>query len=538
MSHAFVPVAERIVDAILAADPLTATAAGDHRFDDKLPDLSADGVAARVAMLRDASDGLAQIDIEALPAAEQVDHALLQAHVERGLFDLTELREYQWNPLLHNPGDLIDALISRPTGTPEQRLHSLAGRLAAIPDAMASARQVLQDCPRIHLETGAGQFTGTAALIRDELPSLLAQVPSMSGEVRPVADQAIAALDGFAVWLREQATGGEHRDARLGRPMWEARLWHTLDTEMSAEQILAATEDNLTGTSAALRELAARFVGGPADDDAVRRAFAAVAEQRPDNDTIVGWASASLAETTEFVRVHDLVTILNDPCVVQVMPEYARGVSIAYCESPGPLETADVVTLYCISPAPSTWSPERIDSFYREYNNDMVRDLTVHEAMPGHYLQLAHSRRYHGSTRTRALGLSGPFVEGWAVYAEELMADAGYGGVPVRLQQLKMQLRMSINAMLDQLVHCTDLTKADAMELMCARGFQEEGEAAGKWRRALLTSTQLSTYFVGYLEVSAIARARPAGTPVRDWHDAMLSHGSPSPRHLRRLLAV
>jgi hypothetical protein len=124
------------------------------------------------------------------------------------------------------------------------------------------------------------------------------------------------------------------------------------------------------------------------------------------------------------------------------------------------------------------------------------------------------------------------------VYAEEVMAEHGFGGPPVRLQQLKMQLRMTINAILDQLVHCEDLPEADAMALMIERGFQEEGEAVGKWRRALLTSTQLSTYFVGYSEVAEIAAARPPGMSPRGWHDAMLAHGSPPPRHLRTLLAL
>jgi uncharacterized protein (DUF885 family) len=168
----------------------------------------------------------------------------------------------------------------------------------------------------------------------------------------------------------------------------------------------------------------------------------------------------------------------------------------------------------------------------------MLRNLTVHEAMPGHFLQLAHSRRYRGSTRVRALGFSGPMVEGWAVYAEEVMVEHGFGGLPVRLQQLKMQLRMSLNAILDQLVHCAGLSEEEGMALMRDRGFQEDGEAAGKWRRALLTSTQLSTYFVGYSEMSAIGRARPAGVPIGDWHDRMLSYGSPAPRHLRTLLGV
>jgi uncharacterized protein (DUF885 family) len=158
--------------------------------------------------------------------------------------------------------------------------------------------------------------------------------------------------------------------------------------------------------------------------------------------------------------------------------------------------------------------------------------------MPGHYLQLAHARRYRGTTRARAVARSGPFIEGWAVYAEEMMVDAGFGGLPVRLQQLKMQLRCVINALLDQLLHCDDVSEGEAMALMTQRGFQEEGEAVGKWRRALLTSTQLSTYFVGYTEVAAIAAARPSGVGLGEWHDRMLAHGSPSPRHLRRMLST
>ncbi|GLW31412.1 DUF885 domain-containing protein [Actinoplanes regularis] len=535
----FVPLAERITDALLESDPVTALYAGDHRFDDRLPDLSATAVADRVGMLRDAADALSGVDADGLDAEDQVDHAILTAQVERRLFEFTEIREHEWNPLEHNPGPLLHGLLSRPFAPAAERLESLRGRLAAMPDALATARAVLSDVPRIHAETAAGQFAGTAGLIRDELPVLLAREPGLRGSVEPVAAAALAALDEFDGWLRRGLQSGEPgRDPRLGRRLWEARLWHTLDTELSAADVLARARANLDRVSGELRTLAAELVGGAADDETVRRALHTMAERHPDNDTIVGLAKGTLDEATEFVRDHDLVSLVDDPCVIEEMPEFARGVAVAYCDPPGPLETADVPTFYCIAPAPSDWPAERVRSFYREYNNEMIRDLTVHEAMPGHFLQLAHARRFRGSSRVRALGWSGPFVEGWAVYAEELMAGLGFGGLPVRLQQLKMQLRMSLNAIIDQLTHCEDLPESEAMALMTGRGFQEEGEAAGKWRRALLTSTQLSTYFVGYLEVAELAAARPFGATPKAWHDAMLAHGSPPPRHLRSLLGV
>jgi hypothetical protein len=535
----FVPLAERIVDALLETDPGLAASAGDHRYDDRLPDLSPGAVDERITMLRDATDALSAVEPDEMGAQDQVDHAMLSAMVERDLFELTDIREHEWNPLVHNPGPLLHTLLSRPFAPAEERLTSLGGRLAAIPDALATARAVLRDVPRIHAETAIGQFAGAAGLIRDEVPKMLSEAPGLRPAVEPAAAAALEALAEFGGWLRARLDTTEPgRDPRLGRRLWEARLWHTLDTELPAAEVLARAQRNLDEVGAALREASAELIGGPAGDETVRKALDQLGGQHPDNASILDLAKITMAEATDFVRAHDVLTLVDDPCVIEEMPEFARGVAVAYCDPPGLLETADLPTFYCISPTPSDWPAERVESFYREYNDHMIRDLTVHEAMPGHFLQIAHARRFRAATRVRALGWSGPFVEGWAVYAEELMAGLGFGGLPVRLQQLKMQLRMSLNAIIDQLVHCEELPEAEAMAMLTGRGFQEVGEASGKWRRALLTSTQLSTYFVGYTEVAAIAAARPFGATPKAWHDAMLSHGSPPPRHLRTLLGV
>jgi uncharacterized protein (DUF885 family) len=233
------------------------------------------------------------------------------------------------------------------------------------------------------------------------------------------------------------------------------------------------------------------------------------------------------------------------------MPPSRRGVAVAYCDPPGPLEPpgpdGPLPALFAVSPTPDGWSDQRVESFYREYNGHMLRNLTVHEAVPGHALQLAHSARHRGGTRIRRALWSGPFVEGWAVYAEGLMAEHGLdpadppAALGLRMQQLKMLLRSTINAILDVRVHAHGVTEAEAMRLMIERGHQEEGEAVGKWRRALLTSAQLSTYYVGHQEVRDVASVLRAARPsagVRELHDLMLSHGSPPPRHLRTLLGV
>ena len=276
----------------------------------------------------------------------------------------------------------------------------------------------------------------------------------------------------------------------------------------------------------------------------VRQVLDRLAEDVPDDGTILGFCRDALADQIAFVTDRRLVTVYDDPVEVIAMPEIDRGVAIAYCDSPGPLEPAPLATFIAVSPTPADWTPQRVASFYREYNRHMVHNLMVHEAMPGHYLQLQHSRRFAGSrTAIRAALRSGSFVEGWAVYAERIMAEQGYRGDgdprAVRMQQLKMQLRSIINAILDARIHGHSMTEAEAMALMTERGHQEEGEAAGKWRRALLTSAQLSTYYVGYTEVSDLSaslRALDPGLDEREVHDRMLAHGSPPARLLRTLV--
>ncbi|PZS35768.1 MAG: DUF885 domain-containing protein, partial [Pseudonocardiales bacterium] len=428
---------------------------------------------------------------------------------------------------------LIFGLIARGVGEPEERLAAIGSRLAAIPDALATAERVIGECPQLHVETAIGQIEGTAALVRDEVPALLSRVGGGHPGVDAAREAALDALSRHRDYLRS-ILDASRRDPRLGRPLWEARLWHTLDSELTAAAVLAAAQADLERVTAEIADVAAELTGSR--DAAV--ALAALALQHPDDATIVGRIERTLQLATDFVGEHDLVTVLDDPLEIMPMPEFARGVAVAYCDAPGPLETGVVPTFYAISPTPADWSPQRVESFYREYNDHMLSCLTVHEAMPGHYLQLAHARRFRGSTRVRAVCESGSFIEGWAVYAEQLMAEQGFGGLPVRLQRLKTALRMIINAIIDQGVHCDGMSEGQAMALMTGRGFQEESEAAGKWRRAQLTSTQLSTYYVGYTEVSRIGRARPVSSTPREWHDAMLAHGSPAPRHLRRLLGV
>ena len=537
----FHELAVRIVDDLLRLDPVAATSLGDHRHDQRLPDLGVAGIAEAVRAIDDDVMRLDAIDDVELDVEDLVDLEILRARLLRTHFDLTELRPHTWNPMVWNPGTALHLLVTRDFAPEDERRESLAGRLRAVPDFLADARTQLGDMPGIHVETAIAQLSGTAALIDDEVRRLV--------EDDAVTSDAHDAVVRFAGWLDDRLASS-HRSPRLGEHLYAATLWHSLDDDVTADELLADAFTHLDILNEQLRETAAEYLGLPtADDDAVRHVLDLVAGRSVvTDDTVLPLVRDSLARTTDFVREHDLVEVPELDVQVLEMPEIHRGVAVAYCDAPGPLETAAVATVVAVAPTPASWSPERVASFYREYNAVQLHTLTVHEAMPGHVLQLAHAQRLVTPTPVRRFGRSGVFVEGWAVYAEEAMVDAGYAPadgraawLELRLQQLKMQARGVINAILDISVHASDMSEAEATSLMTGRGFQEEGEAAGKWRRAQLTAGQLPTYFAGYRAVSGIAadlRILHPDWSSRQVHDLLLSKGSPGPRHLRALLGI
>jgi len=547
----FTALVEKHLERMLGLNPEWATNLGDHRFDGLTSDFSEDGFKERVAFNRETLDALKKIKPERLSGANRIDHAILKEACESIVFEITEVREHRRNPTIYNPGDGLYNILARDYAPLPERLRAVKSRLAALPEALDAARANLDNPPRVMTETAIKQNPGVINLVMDGLQEYLAEVPEMKDEFGPVRARAIAALDEYGRWLETDLLRRSNGDFRLGKKLWKKKLRFALGSDLNPEEILANAERDLAATRDQMYEVALPlyrdYFGGhvddenPGHDNVIRRVLARLAEDRPTNETIVPEAREGLKEITRFVAKKKLVTVPDDPVEIIVMPEHQRGVYIGYCDSPGPLEK-NGTTFYAISPTPKDWSAERAETFYREYNDHMLKDLTVHEAMPGHYLQIAHANKYEAATPLRAIFSSGTFVEGWATYAEQLMVEAGYGGPELHLQQLKMRLRLIINAIIDQKIHTAGMTEGEAMEMMMVDGFQEEGEAAGKWIRACLTSTQLSTYYVGNLEVNGIRRdyekKHGGKIDLKEFHDEMLSFGSPAPKHVRVLMGL
>ncbi|MBS0662983.1 MAG: DUF885 domain-containing protein [Verrucomicrobia bacterium] len=550
---AFERIANDFIESYLRQNPENATEIGDHRFDGQLTDYSAAGRQAAAATLRSTLAALDQVNPGALTGPDRVDAQILRQRVEYELFTLEELRPFECNPLLYQTSfaDSIYDLSARGQAPAEVRLRMIAQRLAAFPRVVAEAKANLRHPPRASTETAIDQVAGTIRLVRDDLESLLQQAPALRAEVAPIQARAVAALADYRAWLQQDLLPRSTGDFRLGEKLYRRKLRYALGSDLTPETIMArALQEKANITEqlyATARPLYLRSFprATPAELADRPRVIKAVLDQLAEHsltdDTIVDRAKASLARATEFVRQHQLVTVPETPVRVIVVPEFARGVAIAYCQSPGALEPKGE-TFFAISPTPADWPPARKRSFYREYNEYMLQDLTVHEAMPGHYLQIAHANQFRAPTLVRTLFRSGSFIEGWAVYGERVMAEAGFGGPEVRMQQLKMRLRTTINAILDQRIHMGTMTEPEAIDLMMKEGFQEEGEAVGKWRRAILTSTQLSTYFVGAIEHddlrAAAERHDGASFNLRRYHDTVLSFGNANVKYVRQEMGL
>jgi uncharacterized protein (DUF885 family) len=547
----FEQLSKQYVEDLLKLNPEFATSLGEHRYDAQLDDYSLDGVQRNLQLEKDYLQKLSAIDPATLGEVNGIDYEVLRSQIEGSIFSLEVLREYEWNPMRYNVGGAIYGLLAREFAPLPERLHSVKERLKGVPAALEAAKTNLQNPPKMHTETAILQNQGTISLIRDELNQFLEQAPELKQEIAPVQQAAIEALEAYGKWLQSDLLPRSNGDFRLGLEKFRAKLTHTIDSDLTMEQILERAQQRLAETQQAMYDtalplFAGYFPNAPAAQredhkHVIKAVLDKLAENRPDDQKIVDQARQNLQETTDFVRDQQLVSLPAEPVAVIVMPEFQRGISVAYCDSPGPLEK-NGETFYAISPTPADWSKERVQSFYREYNGYMLKDLTMHEAMPGHYLQLAHSNKFQAPTMIRAIFYSGPFVEGWATYAEQIMVEHGFGGPEVKMQQLKMLTRAILNAILDQKIHTAGMTEQEAMDLMKNEGFQEEGEAAGKWRRACLTSTQLSSYFVGNTEVNDIRKAYEAKhgaiTDWRTFHDQMLSYGSPPAKYIKRMMGL
>jgi len=554
---AFADLSKRSLDTWMQLSPVSATQIGDHRYDSELDDLSAAGQQKTMAAYKALLGELDKIDVAKLGRENQVDAAILRNQLQSEIWNAEVLQSGKWDPQLYNgiAGSAIYGLMAREFAPLPERLKSATARMEKLPAIFAQARENLDPVrvPKIHAETVAKQNKGILSIVDTFITPHIGELPQADQQRLQAAIEGLKkAVDEQQTWLDKTLVPNAKGDFRIGAEKYDQKLKFALNSSLSRQQIgeraraeLTRVRQDMYGIAQTVlkdKPEAPEMPAQPTDEQqqkAIEAALELAYADKPARDKVVDDAKAALAQSTAFVREHDLMTLPDAPVDIILMPEFQRGVAVAYCDSPGPLDK-NLKTFYAVSPIPDDWSEKQVDSFLREYNSRMIHLLSIHEGTPGHYLEGWHSAKFPSTLR--AVLRSGLFAEGWAVYTERMMQEQGYlNNDPLfHLVQLKFYLRTISNAILDQGVHVDNWDREKAMHLMTHDAFQQESEAAGKWVRAQLTSAQLPTYFVGAQEHfdtrKAVQEKLGDKFNLKAYHEQMLSYSAPPVRFARQLM--
>ena len=438
---AFEAIASRYVDDLPNFSPVAATLIGDHSADHELDQVDTKAWAFRRQRYLDYQTALSAVDRDSLSQANQIDAALLQNDIESRLFELDTFEEWAWNPLVYVSlsGSSIFGLVARDYAPLEERLAAATSRLEQFPRFLEQARESLQPerVPKIHAETAVQQNAGIRSIIDMIIVSDMDELPQAGrNELSAAIESARKAIDAHEIWLKEELLPHAAGDFRIGADLYDTKLALVLNSSLSRQDIKARAENEYETVRKQMYEVAKEVYAAThpyttfpdSPDEAykqvvIRAALEQAYQQMPPRDGIVDVATEYLQQATDFIIENDIVTMPDDPVQIIVKPEFTRGVTFAYLDSPGPLDKGQPA-FYAVAPLPSDWTDEQVRSFLREYNLLSIQNLTLHEGAPGHYVQLALSNRYPSTLR--AVLASSPFMEGWAVYAERMMIDAGY----------------------------------------------------------------------------------------------------------------
>jgi len=494
-----------------------------------------------------------KIDASRLSAKQRTDHALVVNKLKSDRWYLTDFKEYEWNPALHNIAQPIDLILGSEYAAKPQRLRTLLKRIADVPAFYQAAQASIVNPTHEHTQLALQQASGTMTVLAD-LGKTAQESILTPAEKNQFAQRIAAAGSALMVYFdflteldKQQTANNSARSFRIGKALYEPKFAHDIQASVSAEQMyqkaLAAREQLLQRMNGNADELWTKVMGNtakPADRTAkIGMVIDRLSANHVAPQDFFAEIRRQIPVLQDWVTRNNLLTLdPNKPLVVRETPLYQRGVAGASIDAPGPYRPQDR-TFYNVTPLDGL-TPEQAESSLREYNHWILQILNIHEAIPGHYAQLVYANK--SPSLIKSLFGNGAMVEGWAVYGERMMLESGYGeNTPeMWLMYSKWNLRTVTNTILDYSVHNLGMTEAQAMDLLVRQAFQTNREASEKWRRATLSSVQLTSYFSGYSEIMDLREQRKLALgpkfALKEFHEQFLSYGSAPVKMIKELM--
>jgi uncharacterized protein (DUF885 family) len=559
------------LDGLLLAKPHLATFIGDHRFDDRFPDLSPRGLELRQRVLEQQKLRLASVDLTQLPLDEQVDAEIMTGGIDLELLYLREIKDWEWDPRLHDsfpyydPREIlagrVSDIIHGDFASAEQRLSSLIGQMKNLPVFLKQAEDQLKNPARVYTEQGIGENKGRIELFDGDLAQFIRVAegvpPNLRAEAEDARKAATADLQEYQRFLEQVLLPRSSGDWRLGAERYQKKFPLALQTNLNPESVIPKAEAAFKKNREDLFQIALKlykelFPGkhppGPVNSPVIqsriiRQVNDELSKDHPKPEELVEAHRRNLDEFRGFIEKHNLLRLPpKETLTVREMPPFKRGVAAAEYLAPGVLERkSQWLATYYVDPIDPSWNAERVESYLRGNNNYEIQLTAMHEAYPGHHTQYYYARQ--NLDPLRAVLWNAPFVEGWAVYGEDLMTRLGYGGDKNLRYQFfarRGDMIVATNILIDLRLHTGQMSEEEAVRFMVEEGYQEKAQAEKKLLRAKLDSTQLSQYFLGYDEITELEKdyreKKRESFNQREFNESLIGHGSIAVQHLRKYL--
>lgn len=534
-------------------NPDYAAAMGFHKYDSLLVIPNEAARRSEAAFVTKNLGALAGFGLDSLSAGNQIDWRLLSNELRAQRWYADTLRSWQWNPATYNLGATVGDLLNGHYYPLARRLRNISDKLAQAPAYYAAAKANITGPTREHAELAVKQNEGGLAVFGPALADSVRK-SSLSDAEKQLLTQRIAgaqqAVQGYINFLKKDVlTGKDFRSFRIGKTLFDRKFALDIQSRYSAEEVFALAQKHKADLLHDMGRRAARLfpkycAGQPVPKDTMQLIRQVIDKLTLKHAPREGFADAvkrQIPALTKFVNDHNLLKQdPSKPLVVRETPAYMRGSGAgASVSAPGPYDQ-QANTYYNVEPLPPTWTAAQAESYLREYNDYTLQILNIHEAIPGHYTQLVYANR--SPSRVKSIFGNGAMIEGWAVYSEKMMLEAGYGDNSDEIWLLwdKWNMRSTLNAVIDNLIQTQNASELDVVALLTGAGFQEEAEARNKWHRATLSEVQLSSYFTGYTEIVAlrdeVRQREGAAFSVKTFNEQFLSFGSAPVRYIRDLL--
>jgi len=553
--HNFRKLADEFVYSTLAFSPIAATAAGLHRYqgqnlDEQLDDMSPATLDHQRQYYQQFRERLQnEAKPEALSAESRADLHIIQDQLALRLLDLEDIQTYLHNPTMYveMTGNALFTPLTLEYAPLPDRIRHIVARLKVLPLLLDQARTNLISSPAIWTQVALEENQANIELVDQ---TIRAAVPAdQRAEFDRAARPALAALGVFQHYLQNSLAVRNNYDWRLGRALYTRKFRYTLASGSDPSDVLDVAARSLQEVRVRMLALAlplhAQFfpkhrdhadLAGPARENRViSEVLDRIADRHSTRAAFLDDANRDLDEARQFVAQKRWLT-LPPQANLQVIPTpaFMRGAYAVGGFNPAPPLEPQLGAFYWITPIPAEWEPKRIESKLREYNFYKLKLLTLHEAIPGHYVQFEYANRIEPASRRilRALFGNTSSIEGWAQYATQTMLDEGFlnNSPELRLTFQKEELRVIANAILDIRMQMLNMPDGEALDLLQQDTFQEAEEAAAKLRRAKLSSAQLPAYFVGWRGWLAVRdkyrQAKGSAFRLPDFHNAALRQGA------------